>query len=604
MSHKVIRQRTTWGRNAAEAPALPGRELETKVWPAAEGDHDESLYENGSFESWAELPVPGPYPKGEAPADPGTEEEGMHPAARRAGGDKSRRGAEEEARNIQRRSARCVRAAEAWLGRRANEAEVERLAEKLMDNPARLAQLEDIVGGPTACPDVADVPVDIDAPVVDEGFGGMPDAYDDVEIVSMRDKMASLERSFDSVSRRLAEIASKISPNKAASANKGRAVMASIFENVIKTASGKPGGKIRLADWKGPRSVFALLDQDRDGIITTSDLLAAWGYGPARAADADRAAGDDEENEAEGDGGGEDEGKTASKPVGKRRAELPPEFLEQQEKKKDEAKDKDDDDDGKKASAKKPKAARVVEAADDDEDAGDEQIPTDEEAEDAKKAAALKAKRAAEKVAADKKAAAEKKAAADKLAAAKAAKAKAAKSVEAEDEESEDEGSEDEEGKTAAKAAAKKAPKKASRTADDEESEEAPAEDADDEEGKTAAEDDSGDDMGDDDFDKSAADIDNDPMGLAGAGDFEITAEEQQALNTLYGPGDAGAGQVKQASNLNLRPQPKKPTRGIQSARVASGQARKADGGSNIPQDLNGIWGAPPNVAGHFRTGG
>ena len=603
MSHnKIVRQRTTWGRKAAEAPADPGRELETKVWPGAEGDHDESLYETGSFEQWAELPVPGPYPKGEPPADPGTEEEGMHPAARRAAArGEGRRAAEKEAQSIKRRSARCVAAAEKWLGRRASEAEVERLAERLMDNPQRLAELEGLVGGPTACPDAdmdMDMDMDMEGPVphidipVEDEFVDMPDgAYDDLEMVAMRDKMASLEKTLTGVGEKLASLMTSMKGDKAkTAADKGRALVASQFEALIRSYGGKDG-KIRLAEWKGPRGVFALLDRNDDGVITTTDLLAAWGY-KRKAED------EDEDDKSEDESG--DKGKEAGK-----KAEMPPEFLEQQKKMKEKSEDKDDgkddgkDDDGKKASAKAAKKAPVATKK---KAEGEEAIvPEDDEEADAKKASAK----------------------APAKAPVKASKPKGATQLRTaeEDDGDGDEGGEDESGEDDGKEASKKAAadKKArleaarrahARAAEllrlaEEESEEAKMDESEDDMDKSAADDDSEvvEDTGDeDDMDKSAT-IDHDPMGMAGAGDLDITAAEAEALAQLYGPGEAGAGVPRQAGEMNLRPQPKKPSSGVKTARVASGQQQRRAGAAGVPNDLSGIWGAPPDVAGHFRTG-
>ena len=78
----TTRIRSTWaGRTAGNPPAVPGYNVEDKDHPAHQPEPEAHKYENGTTSDWNEDPRKPPYPQGNPPATPGYDiEDKDHPA--------------------------------------------------------------------------------------------------------------------------------------------------------------------------------------------------------------------------------------------------------------------------------------------------------------------------------------------------------------------------------------------------------------------------------------------------------------------------------------------------------------------------------------------
>lgn len=117
------RQRLTQ-KEAAAPPATPGyaEYFSDDPHPAAQDDPNMHEYEIGGPSEFAEDPHPGPYVNSERPATPW--EGSDHPANKKA---------REMRASIERKAAKCVRAAQQMLGKEASPAQIEDQALDLMD---------------------------------------------------------------------------------------------------------------------------------------------------------------------------------------------------------------------------------------------------------------------------------------------------------------------------------------------------------------------------------------------------------------------------------------------------------------------------------------
>ena len=134
------RRRTTWEnrlpveRFASEHPAYPDEGL---THPAAYADPEADAYENGDTSSWAEDPHPGPYRTSLAPANPMDDGGYRHPAAQPGAPAKN---ASLTRQAAERKAAKCIRLAQAMLGKNATVEMIEDQALDFMDfSDARLA---------------------------------------------------------------------------------------------------------------------------------------------------------------------------------------------------------------------------------------------------------------------------------------------------------------------------------------------------------------------------------------------------------------------------------------------------------------------------------
>lgn len=139
----TARKRLTWSsKTASPPPADPGYE-EPSVHPAAYSDPGPDEYKNGDTSSWAEDPHPGPYPNTPHPALPGTEAPQGHPATDTAhyfpqGVGKQAAAQLRAAMEV--KASKCIRIAQAMLGKKASVEMVEDQALDLMNLTERQIQ--------------------------------------------------------------------------------------------------------------------------------------------------------------------------------------------------------------------------------------------------------------------------------------------------------------------------------------------------------------------------------------------------------------------------------------------------------------------------------
>lgn len=142
----TIRERKTWeNKTATRRDVLPVEEAAAKrasahpqtpdeglTHPAAYADPEADAYMNGDPESWAEGVHPGPYRTSPAPANPMDDGGYRHPAAQ-PGAPAKNASMTRQAAEIQ--AAKCIRIAQALLGKEASESLIEDQALDFMDLP-------------------------------------------------------------------------------------------------------------------------------------------------------------------------------------------------------------------------------------------------------------------------------------------------------------------------------------------------------------------------------------------------------------------------------------------------------------------------------------
>ncbi|OHD24547.1 MAG: hypothetical protein A2Y38_08820 [Spirochaetes bacterium GWB1_59_5] len=606
------RQRMTWAadkREAAAPPAIPGYDVEDQDHPAkGQPDPDAHQYENGDTSSWNEDPAPPPYGDSGAPALPGYGVEDQdHPAHRGQVGRQANLG-----ELVRRKSAKCLKLARKLLGKNANQACVEDQALDFMDLGDDAIEMA--LGRAADMLMAEDEPKAMDEPLAeDEPVGGMwaedEPAEDEPEPKAAEDDMAARLSALEAEIRAMRRAASKKGnqndPNGPTLGASGKsAEQEKAEEKAInsKQAALRPvlamfdsydhdrDGFITAAEWKGPRSLFAALDTDKDGIIARFDLTKS----AAKKAE-------DDEPEAK------DAGKKGGKKGEKKSEDEEPEEGESEEHEESESKEEEeaeeaegDEEKDEKEAGKKGGKKAGKKGDDEEKEAGKK--GDDEEKEAGKKGgkkggamppqfkenAQKKKDEAAEK---DEKAEDEKKA--DK---------KAGKSKKAEDEkESEDKESEDE-----------KAEKKAfgaTAELDDEELAMLHAMQFGQDEEACEAEDGLADPV--EDFGTYFANGDIDPMGLSD-GDG-LTAEDEATFAAIFGKSAGDESEEKEAEDeekeaedkkeaekkAGFKPQPRKaPT--AAGPKTLGAMSRTASAGRNEIEELSKLWTSAPDVKGAF----
>ena len=278
------RQRLTWAaREATAPPAIPGYGVEDQDHPAHQPEPSHEDYAKGDPSAWAEDPHPGPYGDSGKPALPGYGVEDQdHPAH---AGQVGRQADLKE--TVRRRAAKCMVIARHTLGKTASTASLEDQAFALMDLPdaeieatlQRIAAARKQAGGFFA---------------EDEFLGGDEDLLGCGEEADEEDglfagdddllaRCARLEREVrqlradqnDPDDDTLAPGAKSEDEEKKeeAGANKEAAVSKEAAWFAI--SDGDRDGFVTASEWRGPKSAFAALDLDGDGIVAFTDVKTA-----------------------------------------------------------------------------------------------------------------------------------------------------------------------------------------------------------------------------------------------------------------------------------------------------------------------------------------
>lgn len=309
------RNRTTWGkadRKASAAPAVPGYGREDQDHPAHQDDPAYEKYQKGDPSAWAEDVHQPPYLEGNPPAVPGYDSEDQdHPAHKRP--PRVPKDATLSAQ-IQRKAAKCLVLARHQLGKQASQDLVESQALDMMDLPDNYieASLKRVGGGFLAMDDDMflgdemdmgmdddmflsdEMDMDDDMYAMDDDMFGMDDDMDLApagpgdSMMSMMHHMAAEIRSLkaqlkgaDQNDPKGETLAPKVPSEDEVRAEAGateKSAAANLQGRIASYFAANGGGEDGFAlasDWSGSKALFAALDTDGDGIVASSEMVAA-----------------------------------------------------------------------------------------------------------------------------------------------------------------------------------------------------------------------------------------------------------------------------------------------------------------------------------------